>query len=144
MALKGQRRHLARLKAMSGKNVRPDIRKALIAAGSAIKVDAQLSITGGTRTGHVYVRDGKPHQASAPGEPPASDTGQLADSIVEQEFPAELRVEVSAHAPYAADLEFGNSKILERPFMRPAAKKNRALAGKLVGTAVSITVRRGG
>ena len=36
----------------------------------------------GPRTGRIYRRGGVVHQASAPGEAPASDTGELRQSIV--------------------------------------------------------------
>jgi HK97 gp10 family phage protein len=55
---------------------------------------------------------------------------------------APLRVEVSSNAPYSAALEYGTSKMAERPFMRPAVKAKRQRVTELVGKAVNIVVKR--
>jgi hypothetical protein len=78
------------------------------------------------------------NRASAPGEPPAPDTGQLRNSI-HFEFVDENKVRVGTHLKYAEALEFGtttagkshNVVILPRPFMRPglAAARARMKAG---------------
>jgi HK97 gp10 family phage protein len=47
-----------------------------------------------------------------------------------------MTVEVSANAPYAAALEFGTSKMAERPYMRPAVARKRKEAIALVRKAV--------
>ena len=67
------------------------------------------------------------HQASAAGEAPASDTGNLASSITFKvdANKDEGRGEVSASAPYAASLEFGTVHIKPRPYMQPALEENR-------------------
>ena len=54
------------------------------------------------------------------------DTGELAGSISVEADPASLSVRVTASAPHAADVEFGNSRREERPFLRPALERNRA------------------
>ena len=135
VALKGQSRHSQRLKRMAGSNLRRNVQAALFAGGSLIEVDAALSIVSGGVTG-------KGHVASKPGEPPNRDTGQLDQSIITESFPSAGKVEVSANAPYAVDQELGNSKLAERPYMRPATKKNRAEIIRRAGKAVSVTVRR--
>jgi HK97 gp10 family phage protein len=58
------------------------------------------------------------HVASAPGEPPRSDTGELVGSITAtgSGLSAEVRVD-SGHAVY---LEYGTSKMAPRPFLQPA------------------------
>jgi phage gpG-like protein len=62
------------------------------------------------KTGRIYGT----HQASAPGEPPANDTGELAASIT-VESDGET-VTLAARAPYAPTLEYGGAKIAPRPF----------------------------
>lgn len=89
----------------------------LFVSGQRIQVDAQISIT----TGAV---SGAGHVASSPGEPPNADTHGL-DSQIETTREAGEQIHVTSNAPYSAALEFGTSKMVERPFMRPALEKNR-------------------
>lgn len=78
----------------------------------------------GGRSGRTYPRgDGKTHQASAPGEPPKSDTGFLASQVKptptrKDGFVIGASVVVSAN--YAGFLEFGTSRMDKRPYVRPA------------------------
>lgn len=72
------------------------------------------------RSGRDYIRRGVLHRASAPGEPPAPDTGHLRRSL-RTEYDRELLAgTVIAGAVYAQALEFGTPRIEPRPFMRPA------------------------
>lgn len=63
-----------------------------------------------------------PHQASAPGQPPATDTGRLLQSIhheihgVGQDVEARIGSDVN----YAIYLELGTRYMAPRPFLRPA------------------------
>ena len=74
MAMKGSRRHINRLKALSGSPMERAVGKVLFAGGELIQVEAQLSITRGSVSG-------KNHVPSKPGEPPNNDTGVLAGNI---------------------------------------------------------------
>ena len=59
---------------------------------------------------------------SAPGQIPHTVSGKLRDSIhAEKSGPTSARS--VADAPHATALEFGTSKIAERPYMRPALKQ---------------------
>lgn len=81
------------------------------------------SITSEPKHGILYDRPGgKPHRASAPGEPPASDTGTLVNSIQTRHV-AELESQVVVGAEYGAELEYGRVRVAPRPFVRPAARK---------------------
>lgn len=66
------------------------------------------TISTGHRSGRVY----KTHIASAPGEPPISDTGALANSVVNSDE------SVSINAPYAILLEQGTRKMAPRPYIQ--------------------------
>lgn len=68
----------------------------------------------------------KLHQASAPGEAPATDTGMLANSAYTKKM-GESDYETGFTAEYAAHLEFGapNAKIAPRPYLRPAVEAVR-------------------
>ena len=62
-------------------------------------------------------RDGS--RASAPGDPPAADTGRLRQSVSSEVTTTATEVvgKVSANAEYAAHLEIGTESIAPRPFM---------------------------
>ena len=90
----------------------------------------------------VYKSDGKVnldpfHQASAPGEAPATDTGRLMGSIYfDREGP--LTATVGSKLAYAEWLEYGTSRMAPRPYFRPAVeavrpKFERALERALAG-----------
>ena len=72
-----------------------------------------------------YVRDGKPAQRSAAGEPPKTDEGILASNIVLKIDTNGLGVDVESRADYSEGLEFGTSKMAARPFMQPALEENK-------------------
>lgn len=115
--IRGAKEFSRKLQRIAGTGKEKRIGQALFVAGEAIQIDAQISITNGAVSG-------KGHVPSKPGDPPKADTHLLADNI-ETLQPAPLRVEVSSNAPYAVALEFGTSKMAERPYMRPALAKNR-------------------
>ena len=73
------------------------------------------------KTGRPRRRGGN---ASAPGEPPAVDTGTLKRSIKvdEHEFKPEARVGVPMNLQYGLYLERGTSKMGARPYMKPAVE----------------------
>lgn len=125
----------ARLGRIQGPEMVRQVGAALFAAGQEIEVEAALSITRGAVSGRAHV-------ASAPGEPPNADTHVL-DRNIETVQVAPLKVEVSSNAPYAAALEFGTSKMEERPYMRPAAARKRKEAIALVRAAVKKVVGGG-
>lgn len=61
------------------------------------------------------------HVASAPGEPPATDTGRLRASIRSDLTDlADYVARVGTNLKYARFLELGTSKMLARPFLQPA------------------------
>lgn len=78
------------------------------------------------KTGRVYKRRGITHQASAPGEPPASDTGTLVQNITVQIDAQHLSAVVNSGAEYADALEFGTTKMEPRPYMRVALENKTA------------------
>jgi hypothetical protein len=91
---------------------------------------AQIAIESPPKTGKIY-RHGKhgqiSHQASAPGEAPASDIGALSDNakIMQEKL---AMWDVLFYQEYAAVLEFGNAAgtLLPRPYLRPAIEGVRA------------------
>lgn len=127
-----------------GDDARQEAERIVEMTGQKIRTDAATSILTEPKTGRTYedvfVRiNGKVvpiqkradakrnlsavHRASAPGEPPASDTGTLVGSL-KWEGNA-LEGKVFSRLKYAFWLEYGTKYMKERPFMRPAVKKNR-------------------
>lgn len=129
----GVRRTKTKLGQLQGEAVIRNVGRALFAGGNMIQTEAQLSITRGAVSG-------KGHVPSRPGEPPNQDTGVLANNIETVQV-GPLKVEVSSNAPYAAALEFGTSKMAERPYMRPAVAAKRDEVTELVRRAVSSAIR---
>lgn len=74
--------------------------------------------SGSPGRGRVYKRGRRrTHQASAPGDPPATDTGRLKTSINIQ-LMTPLKVRVGTNVRYALSLEYGNRVIAARPWVR--------------------------
>lgn len=98
--------------------------KALIAK-YALKIEATVKKKlSGPGSGRVYYRgEGIVHQASAPGEPPATDTGRLRASV--HHVLEGVAAQVIADTEYAAALEFGTDKIEPRPYMKPALEEHK-------------------
>lgn len=118
-------------------NTAAEVLRKLYVAGNLIETDAERSITAGSVSGAGHV-------PSAPGQPPNADTRVL-DGNIETEIRAQNppTVVVASKAPYAGFLEYGTSRMQPRPYMRPAAERNRDEVTRLVGEAVNIVVKRG-
>ena len=92
-----------------------------------IQADTARRIQTGPKTGRIYRRGKRAHQASAPGESPATDLGALAASY--RAKPVRRGIwRVGSPQAYAAPLEFGDrrGRLKARPHLRPsfaAAKK---------------------
>lgn len=94
--------------------------RAVVRGTESIRNEAISLVQNPPKTGRVYQRRGVEHQASAPGEAPASDTGRLVNSITTSYDTQNLVGTVNAGTKYAAYLEYGTAKMEPRPFMRPA------------------------
>jgi hypothetical protein len=87
-------------------------------------------------SGRTYRKGKHTHVASAPGEPPAVDTGALRNSIDMETVGGVLRV--GSGLEKAPGLEFGTIEdgghIAPRPFMRPALAKAKDKMGGVMVT----------
>lgn len=117
MALRNVPKFHAKLDDLSAQGRRL-ISQAVYAGADIIATEAALSITRGSISG-------KGHIPSKPGEPPNADTRQLDRSIAVRQV-GELKAEIVVSAPYAADLEFGTSRMAARPFLQPAIDRKQA------------------
>jgi hypothetical protein len=131
------------------KNTRRGLGRVVIEAASAIQAHAQESIRDGDKTGRIYElgetevsfdiaggervsftankgKAAKQHQASAPGESPANETDNLADSI-HTVVTGELSAETVVGAAYGLPLEEGtdDGRLEPRPFIEPAVEHVR-------------------
>lgn len=124
------------------------VHRALIKHAGAVVEAARTALDTGHRSGRIYVDGGAEHQASAPGEPPARDTGTLAASIGiddgdgSETASAKLSVHVAATAEYAAALELGTSAMAPRPFLAPALPAVRSDAVADIRKAVSAAIAK--
>lgn len=99
--------------------------RAVVRGTESIRNEAINLILSTAKSGRVYQRRGIVHYASAPGEPPASDTGNLVRSITTQYDRSTLTGKVIVTAAYGPYLEFGTAKMAPRPFLRPAVANRR-------------------
>lgn len=89
-----------------------------------VEANAKASLLG-PRSGNIYERGTKTHRASAPGEPPATDTNNLRENIASRPVSASVwEVFVRDEASYGIALELGapSRKLARRPFMEPALR----------------------
>ena len=82
-------------------------------------------------TGRLYEKyePRRTHRASAPNQPPASDTGFLVSQItmdVATKADGSVVGQIISAAPYSKPLEFGTVNMQPRPFMQPALRKNKS------------------
>jgi HK97 gp10 family phage protein len=109
-----------------GERAERELNRALEATGIELRGDVVKRYQRGPATGVVYekVNPTRTHQASAPGEAPATDTGRLANSVTFQRE-GKLSVTVGSQIVYAAMLEFGTSRMASRPAWVPAVEDMR-------------------
>lgn len=130
----GDNRWREKMKNLSGPALHHETRRFLYAAADMIRADAKQSITKGAVSG-------KGHIPSRPGQPPNADTHHLDTNIITQVVD-DTHAEIISTAAYSAFLEYGTSRMAERPFMRPAAQRNAKKVADMLGHAVGLAVRR--
>lgn len=102
---------------------------ALVRGAEAVKDEAVQLINTGPKTGRVYRRNGVAHQASAPGQPPAADTGDLAGKIGTAVDSDKMTGTVEFYSAHAKHLEYGTRNMAPRPFARVAlTNKSKEIA----------------
>ena len=117
------------------------IKDTLKGGAQLIRGEAIKSIQSGSKTGRTYKRYNptRTHRASAPGEAPASDTGNLVSNIMVQEKADSI--EVQSNAEYSKFLEYGTSKMEARPFLFPAYEMSREKIVQAIFKKVSQTIQ---
>jgi hypothetical protein len=113
------------IRAKITKNLIPEMRRRLQQNGAAavqkavsdIEAESKRRMTD-SKTGRIYGN----HQASAPGEAPAVDSGGLFNSI-QGVMTAPMSGIVYTDKEYAPVLEFGGAKMEARPIFGPVAEE---------------------
>jgi len=142
ITVKNLKKAMAQLQNLS-KDIEPDFQEVVKGGAQVIRGEAIKSIQTGAKSGIVYEKYNprRTHRASAPGQAPASDTGNLVSKIrVKQKDKNTTQVE--SGADYSAFLEYGTSKMLPRPFLFPAFEKSRGKIAKAVFERVKTAINR--
>lgn len=117
--------------------------RGITAAANLVRNEVLRLILETPKTGKIYVRRGIEHQASAPGEAPASDTGTLVRGITVEIDTERIAARVNSGAAHGPHLEFGTDKMEPRPHMRQALENKRveieATVGREVAAALTVT-----
>lgn len=119
-------------------SIRAAMARTLVIIANDARNELIADLRGGTPSGRTYRRrGGVTHRASAPGEVPATDTGQLIQSLsvdvnaVEQGYAlAGVLNGPLAVKGYAVHLELGTPTIAPRPFLAPVAYRMRQKYGR--------------
>jgi len=101
--------------------------KRMMEATNEVRNKVLETLSGG-RSGRTYLVPGtrRSYTASAPGQPPATATSELRQSVkssVEGKGRSVLG-KVKAEAKHALPLEFGTKNMAARPFMKPSFDKS--------------------
>lgn len=94
--------------------------RGIFAGTEAVAEQARQAILSPPKSGALYKRRGVVHQASAPGEAPASDTGRLVQSGRTEYNQQDISGRVIFSTEYALALEVGTVNMQPRPYLRPA------------------------
>ena len=125
------------------KDLEPDFQEIIKGSAQLIRGEAIKSIQTGAKTGIVYQKYNprRQHRASAPGQAPASDTGNLVSKIIVKQKTKNI-TQVESGADYSKYLEYGTSKMEPRPFLFPAFEKSRDKIVKAVFNRVKTAIDR--
>ena len=115
---------LRRVNSMADPTQARATRRKMLRAGIRVIEQNTKNLLEGQRSGRIYrLRGGKEHQASAPGESPAVDIGNLKSSLRVLEV-TDDSASFGTGVEYAAHLEFGTRNMAARPYMRPGAENS--------------------
>jgi hypothetical protein len=123
-------------------NARKRLGRVLLVSAVNIAEGAKEEIQrGAPRTGRLYRKvSGRLHRASAPGEYPASDTGQLVNSIHAIKVSG-LAVRVGSMAKHGKWLEEGTRHMKKRPWLEPEVRKELPNLRKQILLAVGTGIK---
>ena len=126
MTLRNTQRVVSRLNKLPA-NARAGIGKAIAISLLELDGDAKRRISTGARSGRVYKRGkSRTHQASAAGEYPKSDTGQLVSSLFFRQAADKLSGFFGTRLNYGRYLEYGTTRMSARSWLRPTFRRLEA------------------
>lgn len=125
-----------------------EVSDAVRAGAEEVQTEAVTSIMSGERSGRTYKRGKKSHVASAPGEYPKSDSGNLVRHIlIEMESRLAATVGSRSGVPYARILELGGyvrgRYFAARPWLSPSLKKVTPFIIRTIKAAVGRGIAKG-
>jgi len=125
LRLEGSAELQAALRRASGE-IKQAVSRAVVGTALELQGNIKTSIARGPASGRTYEKYNprRTHTASAPGQPPMTDTGRLVNSI-EFDKIGDLTATVGSKLAYATYLEYGTSRMAARPFFRPAIEEIR-------------------
>jgi HK97 gp10 family phage protein len=119
------------------KQYESQLKQIIAASGQMVMNEAKQSVQSHGSSGRTYTKYNpkRIHTASAANKTPNSDTGYLASNIYLKVDADKMGCSIESRAAYSKYLEFGTSKMTERPFLQPALeskrKKIKAMFAKL-------------
>ena len=119
-----------------GADAQAEARKAVEATAIEVLGDIKRGYQRGPASGRVYVRGNVRHQASAPGEAPATDGGDAARRSFYR-MTGDMSAEVENQLDYPAMLEWGTQNIAPRPLWRPTVIKAQPKFQRRMETALA-------
>lgn len=84
------------------------------------------------------------HRASAPGKPPASDSGRLLGSVEVDIRDNGFKALIGTALDYGRFLEFGTKKMEARPWLNPAFKRNIRRIETNIAKQINIVFKKAG
>lgn len=124
ISLEGDEALIAALQDMT-EDIEKAVSNVVMETAAGIEAGVKLRMQQGPATGRVYTRRGVSHQASAPGEAPAPDTGALMGSVY-HEMTGPLSAVTGSRMAYAAFLEWGTFTMAPRPAWTPEVEQTRS------------------
>jgi HK97 gp10 family phage protein len=107
-----------------------------------IRRHAITSIQAKESTGETYKRGNIKHVASAPNNPPNTDTGRLVQSIGVNFEQSKMEAIVGTNLKYGRFLEVGTKKISPRPWLFPAFEAHKEKIRRTVQGALSKSIKK--
>lgn len=115
------------------------MQEALLLSGNKVQREAKLMINTASPSGKFYGN----HRASAAGEPPKTDTGNLVRNIDVKASKGVVKVGIMTQkAKYGAYLEFGTSNMGARPWLKPSTDKSRDFISKSFKIALKRSIKK--
>ncbi len=126
------------------REVTKGIRVAVAQSLFQVQGDVQRLIQRGTRSGKIYqkYKPRREHRASAPGEPPKTDTGRLVSEIKVDIDGDGLGGAVGTNLNYGEWLEFGTTQMAARPWLGPTFRRLEAGIKRRIAAAVTAAIRK--